>query len=177
MKRNTFLKSFLAISISGFIFACNRAVSSSSKMSLKQVVYKIRKRYVYKSNKKVVSFEPDDIDGRGPEHISIPDNPAPGVYTLYAHYYDNHGIPSTKGFVSVRTSTNQWDSNPLELINSHKIDNNGYYTGDAYAICSIKFPSGKITPIQQKVVTSRSSVNMPKKERFPLMKELSPFNK
>ena len=31
----------------------------------------------------------DDVDGHGPENINIED-PAPGVYTLLAHYYDDH---------------------------------------------------------------------------------------
>jgi len=36
----------------------------------------------------------DDINGYGPEHITIPTTPASGKYTLYVHYYSSHGVSS-----------------------------------------------------------------------------------
>ena len=104
----------------------------------------------------------DDIDGWGPEHITIPTNPQPGIYTLVVHYFDADGATSTDAFVTVETPTQRWNSSNLPLRNSY-ITNS---TGDAYAVCQIEFPSGNIIPLQQPIITPRSeNTKIPAKPR------------
>lgn len=103
----------------------------------------------------------DDTDGWGPEHIAMPNSPAPGVYTLVVHYYDRHDGYDPSAFISVETPTQTWESSNLSLYNSYKTEDKG----DAWAVCYIEYPSGKITPIQQRIVTPRDGAtwNIPKK--------------
>jgi uncharacterized protein YfaP (DUF2135 family) len=96
----------------------------------------------------------DDIDGWGPEHITIPNTPAPGLYTLVVHYWDSHSGVNPSAFISVMTKSESWNSENLNLnLERSYID---FSSGDAYAVCYIEFPSGKIYPIGTKIVTPRN---------------------
>lgn len=94
----------------------------------------------------------DDTDGWGPEHITIPSTPQPGLYTLVVHYFDDDGATSTDAFVTVETPSQRWNSANLFLQRSYTND----ITGDAYAVCQIEYPSGNIIPLGQPIITSRS---------------------
>jgi len=109
------------------------------------------------------SLDVDDVDGYGPEHITISSMPTAGVYTLYVHYYDNHGAGATDAFVDVSANNgNIVNFGPYKLLNSYASNN----SGDVWAVCAIEFPSGLITPINQyyNLGGLRSSVIIPKKK-------------
>ena len=88
----------------------------------------------------------DDVDGYGPEHITIPMNPASGRYTLYVHYYASHGGNDPKAFVSVSANNGiiKQFTSPRNLIY-----NGGDEAGDVWEVCTIDYPSGTITPVNQ----------------------------
>lgn len=94
----------------------------------------------------------DDVDGWGPEHITIPTTPAPGIYTLVVHYFARNGGVNPAAFVTVETKNANWNSGNMPLVSTWGEE----LAGDAYAVCQIEFPSGNILPIQQKIVTPRS---------------------
>ena len=105
----------------------------------------------------------DDVDGKGPEHITIPSVTAEGDYTLYVHYYAAHGAGTTKAWVDVQALDGDLKSfGPYTLTNSG--GNNG---GDIWAVCKISYPEGKITPIEQKYTLGslRSGIILPPKKK------------
>ncbi len=86
----------------------------------------------------------DDVDGYGPEHITIGDATLSGTYRLFVHYYSDHGAGETDAFVSVATLGGVVrEFGPLRLIN-----NAGSNAGDVWEVCEIHFPSGTIYPIE-----------------------------
>jgi hypothetical protein len=109
----------------------------------------------------------DDRYGYGPEHITLPANPAPGRYTMVVHYWDDHAGLPPDAFISVATMTESWTFNPLHLAQNY-IQNGA---GDAYAVCQIEFPSGKIYPLEQRIVTPRNE-NMRRLKKPPLADHL-----
>ena len=87
----------------------------------------------------------DDVDGYGPEHITLGDATLSGTYRLFAHYYYDHGAGETDVFVSVATMGGvAREFGPLRLVN-----NAGSHAGDVWEVCDIDFPSGTIYPIEQ----------------------------
>lgn len=101
----------------------------------------------------------DDVNGWGPEHITIPNYILSGEYTLYIHYYDNHGaVGPTNAFISVVTSQNKLNNfGPYSLTTSGKEPN--FHLGDVYEVCKIIYPSGEIIPVNRKVYLTGISGN------------------
>ncbi|MDR2138885.1 MAG: hypothetical protein LBP50_04995 [Tannerella sp.] len=77
----------------------------------------------------------DNRQGYGPEHITIPALSLNGVYTLYVHYYNSNGRGRSDVWVDVST--------PADIVafGPHTLS----YTGDQWQVCTIDFPSGKIS--------------------------------
>jgi|WetSurMetagenome_2_1015567.scaffolds.fasta_scaffold00317_18 uncharacterized protein YfaP (DUF2135 family) len=103
----------------------------------------------------------DDVDGYGPEHITIPALTVEGTYALYVHYYSDHDVGASDAYVTV-SSKNGSNVNfgPYRLVNSA-----GNNAGDLYEVCTIDFPSGRITPVNQYIFlgAAKRLANMPKK--------------
>lgn len=109
------------------------------------------------------TLDVDDKDGNGPEHIEIAQSKQNGIYRLFVHYYDDHGVATSHGptlaFVSasVRNGTMQ-QFGPYTLTNSKNGHNSNSSGGDVYEVCTIEYPSGKITPVNKLHFISRSSL-------------------
>jgi uncharacterized protein YfaP (DUF2135 family) len=88
----------------------------------------------------------DDVDGYGPEHITIPTVSDTGTYRLFIHYYSDHtsGTTPTSAFVSaaVRNGATR-NFGPYMLVNDAPRG------GDIWEVCTIHFPSGTITPVNR----------------------------
>jgi uncharacterized protein YfaP (DUF2135 family) len=93
------------------------------------------------------SLDVDDVNGYGPEHITIPAVSDTGTYRLFVHYYSDHtiGTTATTAFVSasVRGGVIQ-NFGPYALINDTSRG------GDIYEACTIHFPDGVITAVNAK---------------------------
>jgi len=104
----------------------------------------------------------DDVDGYGPEHITIPNTPVSGKYTLYVHYFSSHGVPTaTDAYVSVAT----YNGNIVPFGPYRLTDSGGNNVGDVWEVCTIDYPSGIITPVEKYYNFSalRSSYHIPTK--------------
>jgi uncharacterized protein YfaP (DUF2135 family) len=87
----------------------------------------------------------DDVEGYGPEHITIPETPEPGVYRLFVHYYDAHGAGTTSASVSVSVN-----GGIVRHFGPYSLSQyGGIEKGDLWEVCRITYPSGQITPINQ----------------------------
>lgn len=89
----------------------------------------------------------DDVDGYGPEHITVPAVSDTGMYRLYIHYYSDHtaGTTATTAFVSVSVRNGAIRSfGPFALLNDASRG------GDIWEVCTIHFPDGTITPVNAK---------------------------
>ena len=87
----------------------------------------------------------DDVDGWGPEHITVESVSIPGTYRLFVHYYDDDGQGGSDAFVSVSVKDGPVSNfGPLDLTAS------GPGRGDVWEVCRINFPGGAITPVEQK---------------------------
>jgi uncharacterized protein YfaP (DUF2135 family)/uncharacterized protein YegJ (DUF2314 family) len=96
----------------------------------------------------------DDVNGYGPEHITIPSNPASGTYTLLVHYFDTHGAGITDAFVSVSTY-----NGTVHSFGPYRLATAGTRSGDIWEVCTITFPDGTITPVNSLYpVNSRSAL-------------------
>jgi len=101
--------------------------------------------YANKSTSWGAYLDVDNTNGYGPEHITIPNTPAPGIYTLYVHYYGAYGAGTTNAFVAV--SANNGD---IAKFGPYKLEKDGgIRAGDVWAVCTIEYPSGIITPLNQ----------------------------
>lgn len=102
------------------------------------------------------TLDVDDVDGYGPEHITMNAMPQSGRYTLVAHYFNNHGVTGTtrpEVYVSTNSGMTQ-HFGPAAFTQSYI----GQGHGNIWTICYIDFPSGVITPINAlEVSTVRSS--------------------
>jgi len=89
----------------------------------------------------------DDIDGYGPEHITIPGFSTSGTYRLFVNYYDDHdaGASDASVTVSVKDGTMQ-HFGPYHLENDGGVNHGD---GDLWEVCTISFPSGQITPVNK----------------------------
>jgi uncharacterized protein YfaP (DUF2135 family) len=104
----------------------------------------------------------DDIDGRGPEHITIPVLKQSGVYELYIHYYDDKGRGPSNVWVTVSTLAGDWRFGPIRLNQ----------TDDAVLICTIHYENTRSTEVINAVGTRSSAAgdgsilfkNLPKKQ-------------
>jgi|GEM_PF-1890677 len=87
----------------------------------------------------------DDVNGRGPEHITIPTVTSQGVYRLFVHYYSAHGAGATSAYVSVsvRNGPNE-EFGPLSLSRSASRG------GDVWEVCTITYPAGTVTRVMRK---------------------------
>jgi hypothetical protein len=102
----------------------------------------------------------DDVDGYGPEHITIPAAPAPGIYTLYVHYYScGGGSLASDVFVNVAANNGS-----IVNLGPYRLNRGGEWQcegegedqrcwltnrGDVWEICTIEYPAGKITPVNK----------------------------
>jgi len=103
----------------------------------------------------------DDVEGYGPEHITVPAAQEEGDYTLCIHYYDEDGQGTTQAFVSVSVQNGEMQSfGPFTLSND---GTNG--SGDVWEVCTINFPTGVITPLNtyHNLGKSKSNQFLPKK--------------
>ncbi len=87
----------------------------------------------------------DDVDGYGPEHITMPQYYLSGQYRLFVHYYDSHGAGTTSAFVSVSVN-----NGAIQDFGPYTLSNYGYDGGgDIYEVCTIEYPGGIITPVNK----------------------------
>ncbi len=91
----------------------------------------------------------DDVDGYGPEHITIPAVRDTGTYRLFVHYYSSHGAGPGSAFVSVAVS-----NGPIRNFGPYAIANAASRGGDVWEACTIHFPGGQITPVNRKTTLS-----------------------
>ncbi len=91
------------------------------------------------------SLDVDDVDGYGPEHIVLPSVAVNGTYRLFIHYYDDHGAGA-----SVASATVAVNDGPALSFGPYTVgNNNGADAGDLWEVCTITYPSGQITPVNQ----------------------------
>ncbi len=92
----------------------------------------------------------DDVEGYGPEHIEITSATRSGTYRLFIHFYDDDGAGNTDAFVDVSTKgSNIIQFGPYHLVHSYAGYNTNGSIGDIYEVCTINFPSGTVTPVNQ----------------------------
>ena len=86
----------------------------------------------------------DDVDGYGPEHITVPTVRDTGNYRLFVHYYSDHtsGTTPTNAFVSVSVR-----NGPIRNFGPHLLVNDAPRGGDIWEVCKVHFPDGVITPV------------------------------
>jgi len=107
----------------------------------------------YYSNKRPgwgAELDVDDVNGYGPEHITLPSADA-GTYTLAVHYYSDHGTGRVP-WCQVHVVNNREE---LMTFYPGKLHNSASRGGDVWEVCKISFPSGAITPVD--TVTTRQS--------------------
>jgi uncharacterized protein YfaP (DUF2135 family) len=105
----------------------------------------------------------DDIDGYGPEHITIPAVTDTGTYRLFIHYYSDHTAETTptSAFVSVTVRGGATRSfGPYSLVQDASRG------GDIYEVCTVHFPDGVITAVN----TKRTAAGMAKPVAEPAYK-------
>lgn len=100
------------------------------------------------------TLDVDDTDGYGPEHITARTLPA-GKYLLYVHYYDTHGQTSPT-VVNVAVSTNGQQSEIYSLGGNRRMA----AEGDIWNVCTIEFPSGKISSINEFLPAAKSGAKL-----------------
>ena len=92
----------------------------------------------------------DDVDGYGPEHIEIPKAEMSGTYRMFVHYWDDDGGGISQAFVDISAQGGKAVSfGPYDLMNSVAGYNSNNSIGDVYEVCTIDFPGGRITPVNQ----------------------------
>lgn len=86
----------------------------------------------------------DDVNGYGPEHITVPVVSDTGTYRLFVHYYSDHtvGTTATTAFVSVSVRGGQ-----IGNFGPYALWNDASRGGDIYEVCTIHFPDGVVTPV------------------------------
>ncbi len=89
----------------------------------------------------------DDVDGYGPEHITMP-TAVSGTYLLVVHYYSSTGQNQAGGpptpvncTVRVVTRTGPVAYGPRRLTFS------GSRSGDVWSVAQVRFPEGTVTPL------------------------------
>lgn len=87
----------------------------------------------------------DDVNGYGPEHITMPTARDTGTYRLFVHYYAAHGAPPGSAFVSVSVN-----NSPIRNFGPYAVATAASRGGDIWEVCTIHFPSGTITPVNAK---------------------------
>jgi len=85
----------------------------------------------------------DDVDGRGPEHITIPTVSSMGTYRLFVHYYDAHGAGTTDAFVTISVR-----NGPDQQVGPLRMSLSASRGGDVWEVCTIDYPTGTITPVE-----------------------------
>jgi len=86
----------------------------------------------------------DDVDGYGPEHITVPAVSDTGTYRLFVHYFSDHtdGTTATTAFVSVSVR-----GGAIQSFGPYALLNDASRGGDIYEVCTIHFPDGVLTPV------------------------------
>lgn len=113
----------------------------------------------------------DEVDGYGPEHITMPNCKKEGTYTLYVHYFENNmnGVTSSDVFIDVSLlNKNGVCIGPIRLT----IPRYGYNSdnhGDLVKVCEITYPEGKIKIINEKVPLLKSAKIEDDKKINPLL--------
>ncbi|MBN2106749.1 MAG: hypothetical protein JW832_04925 [Deltaproteobacteria bacterium] len=86
----------------------------------------------------------DDTEGFGPEHITMQSAGLSGVYRLFVHYYDEDGAGSSDATIDVSVK-----DGPLHTFGPFHLTADGWYAGSLWEVCTIEFPGGVITPVEQ----------------------------
>ncbi len=87
----------------------------------------------------------DDVDGIGPEQITIPRVTVDGEYRLFVHYYASHGAGATAAFITVSVR-----NGPYEKFNSLSLSRSASRGGDVWEVCTITYPAGTVTRVMRK---------------------------
>ncbi len=87
----------------------------------------------------------DDVNGYGPEHITIPTVTTQGDYRLFLHYFATHGASPGAAYVTVAVR-----NGPNVEFGPFAISNAASRGGDVWEVCKISFPDGTITPVKSK---------------------------
>jgi uncharacterized protein YfaP (DUF2135 family) len=95
----------------------------------------------------------DDVEGYGPEHITVQSALLDGTYRLFVHYWDEDGAGVTDAFVSVAVRDGPILSfGPYELIND-----GGTRRGDVWEVATIAYPSGAVTDVSNRITFESAS--------------------
>lgn len=102
------------------------------------------------------ALDVDDTDGYGPEHITMTEA-VPGRYTLFVHFFSDHGHTWEDTNARVAISTN---GGVVQYFGPRLLTNNSgdRYHGDFWFVCYIDYPSGTITAIDDLEVRSRMPI-------------------
>ena len=107
------------------------------------------------------TLDVDDVEGYGPEHITVSSVTEEGEYTLFIHFYDEDGAGTTQGFVSVSVQNGEMQNfGPYTMTND-----GGDGSGDVWEVCKFSFPSGEIIPVNQYHNLGKSLSNKKKKKK------------
>ena len=82
----------------------------------------------------------DDVDGWGPEHITVENVSILGTYRLFVHYYDDDSQGGLDAFVSVSVK-----NGPISNFGPFDLTASGPGRGDVWEVCRINFPGGHHT--------------------------------
>jgi uncharacterized protein YfaP (DUF2135 family) len=86
----------------------------------------------------------DDVDGYGPEHITVPTVSTQGTYRLFLHYYASHGAGPTSCYVTVSVR-----GGPNSNFGPYLVTTPGSRGGNIWEVCTITYPAGTITPVNR----------------------------
>jgi uncharacterized protein YfaP (DUF2135 family) len=100
--------------------------------------------YLYKATSWGGYLDVDDVNGYGPEHITVPAVRDTGTYRLFVHYFNDNtsGTTATTAFVSVSVR-----GGTIQNFGPYALLNDASSGGDIYEVCSIHVPDGVITPV------------------------------
>jgi uncharacterized protein YfaP (DUF2135 family) len=89
----------------------------------------------------------DDVDGYGPEHITMESASLDGTYRLFVHFWNDHGAGDTDAFVSIAVRDDAvLNLGPYELVNDGFVQ-----AGDIWEVATIEYPSGTVTEVSSKI--------------------------
>jgi uncharacterized protein YfaP (DUF2135 family) len=96
------------------------------------------------------TLDVDDIDGYGPEHITVEAATVPGIYRLFVHFFYDLGAGPADAFVSVAVR----DGDALHFGPFRLVDYGEERDGDIWEVATIEYPSGTVRYVGRKVEAS-----------------------
>ena len=81
------------------------------------------------------SLDRDDIDGWGPENLSLAQPEAGHLYRIYVHYFHTHGAGPTGAIVRI------WENGALVWESAQELD----VEGRVWDVATISWPDGAVT--------------------------------